>query len=48
MRVCSNLVYQHEDCRLAGCDLGDDSPLHGVVTGSGAECNSNMKSVQVV
>ena len=48
MRVCSNLVYQREDCRLAGCDLGDDGPLHGVVTGSGAECNSNMKSVQVV
>ena len=48
MGVCSNLVYQREDFRLAGCDLGDDSPLHGVVTGSGAEYNSDMKSIQVV
>ena len=48
MRVCSNLVYQCEDFRLMGCDLVDDGPLHGVITRSGAECNSNMKSVQVV
>ena len=45
MGVSSNLVYQHEDFRLAGCDLGDDGPLHGDVTGSGAESNSNMKSI---
>ena len=40
MRDCSNLVDQCEDCRLAGCDLGDVGPLHGAATGSGAENHS--------
>ena len=47
MGVCSNLVDQYEDSRLAGCDLGVSVPSMEPLPGREQKTN-HMKGISVM